>query len=91
MGIVPGIDFTDPTWGVIDTQNFHIEFNMGSHDQVVCIGCHVRGVAGGAACVAQVASQLGVKALDSVTGDLLDPSNPELGVEQWVEYRDEFS
>jgi hypothetical protein len=41
--VIPAVDFTDPSWGILDRPTFSIEFNMGSED--VCGGfmLHVRG------------------------------------------------
>ncbi len=85
--VVPMADFSDPAWGTLDTDDFSVEFNMGENDEVDCITCHIRGVSGGGACVAEIVKRLGLKALDSATGDFMDFNNPELGFEKWKVYR----
>jgi hypothetical protein len=61
---VPDVDFTDPTWGVVERDGFSIEVNIRADDPVHSFALHVRG--GGAALevVRALAAALGRPALD---------------------------
>ncbi|MBN4072064.1 hypothetical protein JYT83_01450, partial [bacterium AH-315-F18] len=86
LEIAPTTDFSDPSWGVLDTDHFSIEFNLGDTANVDSLACHVRGTSGGGACVAAIVKHLGLRALDMATGDFLDTESPELGFEAWRNY-----
>ena len=86
--VVPFADFSDPSWGVIDTEFFSIELNMGDEEDISSFAFHVRGGSGGGACVAQILKHLGLNAVDSATGDFFDFDNPEYGFKKWKKYRD---
>ena len=40
---VPAVDFSDPSWGVVDTDDFSIEIDIGSEPIVRSLMLHVRG------------------------------------------------
>ncbi len=86
--VIPQVDFSDPAWGILDTDGFSIEFNLGKKEVVKCIALHVRGGAEAGACVADILKKLGLRALDSSTGEFFDVHNPEWGYNQWRAYRD---
>src|SRR5688572_25868802 len=64
LAVVPDVDFSDPSWGLLNRATFSIEFNMGSKD--VCEGfmLHVRGGAGAMLLIDQVLKALGLRGID---------------------------
>jgi len=50
--LLPGIDWSDPTWGIYRGDGFSIEFNVGEDDPIENIGLHVRGGSRLASCFA---------------------------------------
>lgn len=86
---LPGVDWSDPTWGIYEGETFSIEFNIGKDDPLESIMLHVRG--GGAAIPAMMAfaKPLGWSLLDCSTSEYLDPENPSSeGWEGFQDYRD---
>ncbi len=87
--ILPGIDWSDPTWGIYDGDGFSIEFNVGSEDPIESIMLHVRGGGDAISAITSFARPLGWTALDCTTGELLDLDNPsQVGWENFQAFRD---
>jgi hypothetical protein len=86
---IPHADFSDPAWGVLEGPDYSIEFNIGDDDEVGCIALHVRGGDGAAAVVHKLLTHLGLRALDSGTGEFFefDGISAE-GLRVWREFRD---
>lgn len=79
-------DFSDPSWGIIRRDDFSIEVNMGSDEQVLDIALHVRGSNAAASMVAIILHHLGLRAYDSGTGDFFDPMRPIAGLQLWRDF-----
>jgi hypothetical protein len=85
---VPGADFSDPSWGLIDTPAAAIEVNLGEDDPVESFALHVRG--GGdemLGVIAAILDAVGVTAVDSSSGDLFDPATAGRSWAGWQAYR----
>jgi hypothetical protein len=85
---VPGADFSDPRWGLIDTPAAAIEVNLGDDDPVESFALHVRG--GGdevLGVIAAILDSVGVTAVDSSSGDLFDPATAGRSWAAWQAYR----
>jgi hypothetical protein len=86
---LPGIDWSDPTWGVYRGEGFIIEFNMGSGEVLDGILLHVRGGGHAVGSIVRFVKPNGWVALDYSTADYLDLDNPSQ--EGWLgfhAYRD---
>ncbi len=69
---VPGLDLSDPAWGLLTGPTWSIEVNIGSGEPVASIMLHVRG--GGddvLPVIALIAEALGARILDLSTGRFL--------------------
>ncbi len=87
--VAPCADFTDPAWGHIDAPTFSIEVNLG-HDEVVSsFALHVRGGDEAIACVAAILDTLGVRAIDTSSGDFFNREAAVESVKRWRRYRDQ--
>jgi len=88
--VVPGADFSDPAWGIIDGPDFSIEINIGDDDPVQSFAFHVRGGDLAAGVVADVIRQLGLRALDTGRDDggFFDPDDAVASLRRWRAYRD---
>jgi hypothetical protein len=86
--VAPMADFSNPPLGTLDADNFSIEFSLGEEKEVYCIACFIRGASGGGACIAAILQHLGLKAVDTATGEFFDLNDPELGFEIWRAYKD---
>lgn len=71
--IVPFVDFADPSWGTIVGDDFSIELNMGTAEDVSGFAFHVRGSDTAAAVVAEILTHLNLRAINGF--------NPEHAVE----------
>lgn len=81
-------DFSDPSWGVLDTDSFSIEISMGDSQIVDSIALHVRGSDGAAGAVADIITHLELRAVDSSTGDFFDPATGVDSLRAWPAFRD---
>lgn len=88
LEVIPVVDFSDPAWGALDADDFSIEFNIGEDEDVESMMFHVHGGAAAGACIADIIRHLGVRAIDTATGEFFDCDSPELGFDQWRAYRD---
>ena len=88
--IFPETNFSDPSWGILETAGCSIEFSMGEHDQVGSFAMHVRG---GDECpniVARILDGLGMRAIDTSSGTGLfeqDPDHRSDSFNRWRGYR----
>lgn len=86
--VVPDANFSDPSWGLIDGEDWSIEVNIPDED---CVGfvLHVRGQDAAVGLVAAILQHLDVRALDSQTGAFFVAS-PEAtrAFGTWRKYRD---
>jgi hypothetical protein len=87
--LLPGVDWSDPTWGIYEGDGFSIEFNVGKDDPIESMMLHVRGGGDAIAAITRFARPQGWSALDCSTGEFLDLENPsQAGWEGFQAYRD---
>ena len=87
--VVPSANFTDPTWGQIEAPAFSIEVNLGHDDVVGSFALHVRGGDEAVACVAAILDALGVRAIDSSSGEFFNREAAAQSFGRWRRYRDQ--
>jgi hypothetical protein len=88
---LPGVDWTDPTWGRYAGDGFTFEFNMGREEPVESFAVHVRGGGDAIADLRRFAVPNGWHLLDWSTGDYIDPQSPsDAGWVGWQAYRDKI-
>jgi hypothetical protein len=89
---IPIADFSDPSWGIIDGKDWSIEVSMG--DEEICSGfaLHARGSDAASGAVAAILSHLGLRALDSQTGEFFvaGPAAVE-SFRHWRKYRSQIT
>jgi hypothetical protein len=87
--VVPTVDFSDPSWGRIAADGWSIEVNLGAKEDCQGFALHVRGGDAAAGAVAAILEHLGLRALDSQTGDFFVPG-PEAveSFRKWRAYRE---
>ena len=83
---LPGVDWSDPTWGTYDSDEFSIEFNTGDEDPMNSIMLHVRGSGDPIAAILRFANPNKWSLMDLSTGEYLDPENPSQ--EGWKNFQD---
>lgn len=70
LEVVPDADFSDPSWGRVETPGGSIELGLGDAPRVRCLAFHVRGGGDAAEVVDRILRHLGVRAVDGSTGEL---------------------
>ena len=86
--VVPNVNLTDPTWGVLDGPTWSSELNIGGDDPIDSIMLHVRG--GGDDVMTPIfamASALNCRVLDCSEGDFITPDETA-GWHGFQSYRD---
>ncbi len=88
---VPAADFSDPSWGTIDGQDFSIEVNLGKEYEVDGFVFHVRGGNMAAFVVEDILGRLGLRAFDTNSESGLFSIGPDGSEAQkkWRTYRDQ--
>jgi len=87
--VVPGVDFSDPSWGTFEGPDFSVEFNIGAAGVVDCLALHVRGGDAAAGLVADLLLRCGWRAFDpSSESGIFDPGTAVQSLQRWRAYRD---
>ena len=90
--VVPFADFSNPSWGVIEGDEWSIEVNVGEEENCNGFAFHVRGGDTAVGVVAAILEHLSLRALDSQTGDFF-AAGPEAieSFHKWRAYRDQIA
>ncbi len=92
LDVVPGADFSDPTWGLVEGTDYSIEVSIGDEDPVISFAFHVRGGDMVVGVVAAILDHLGLRAIDPGQGEdgtgFFDPSLATESLQQWRAFRD---
>jgi hypothetical protein len=87
--LLPGVDWSDPTWGIYDDDHFSIEFNVGEKDPIDDMMLHVRGGGDAISAILKFVRPQAWSALDTSAGEFLDLVNPsQAGWEGFQAFRD---
>ncbi|MCF3110902.1 barstar family protein [Niabella sp. CC-SYL272] len=92
VALIPGLNYADPSWGVLEAPEFSIEFNTGNDEVVNSIMLHIRGGGNPLAVIKLICDELKWVALDCSTSDFMDTEN--LSANSWLAfqaYRDQIS
>jgi hypothetical protein len=88
--LFPEADFTDSSWGILDNENYSIEFNISNEDPVQSVALHIRGNELAVKAIEKICQRTGWRAIDSGSGDFIDFSNSsESGFKKWQQFRDQ--
>ncbi len=88
---LPGVDWSDPAWGLYGGDGFTFEFNVGREEPVESFAVHVRGGGDAVADLLRFAVPNGWHLIDWSTGEYIDPRSPsEAGWVGWQAYRDKI-
>jgi hypothetical protein len=85
----PSADFSNPSWGLIETDTGSIEVNIGDDEQCDSIALHVRGGESSFPVVVTLLNTLGMRGIDCQTSEFFDPLTGEASFEKWRDYRDQ--
>jgi len=87
--VFPNADFTDLDWGVLETDEFSIEFNIGTSQYVEAIMFHVSGGESAVEAMNKLIIAIGHKAVDTSTGKFIDTCGHTKGMSKWREFKNE--
>lgn len=85
--ILPHVDFSDPSWGIFENENFSIEFNLGNDKICQSIGLHVRGEGEAPTLIQKILDHLNYQALDAEAGDIFKLDQAKKSFKNWQNYR----
>lgn len=87
--IAPTANFSDPSWGLIEGNGWSIEVNLGSEEECTDFALHVRGAETAVGAVEAIITSLGLRAVDSQTGDFFRAGPEAIGsFRRWRTFRD---
>lgn len=88
--VTPDADFSDPSWGRIEADDWSIEVSIGTDEECAGFALHVRGGDETVGVVAAILEHLNLRALDSQTGEFF-VAGPEAleSFQKWRAYRDQ--
>jgi|SRR4029078_312584 len=84
--VCPQADFTDPTWGKVHADDYSLEMGLGDDDPVRNITLHARGSDGVLSHVSNIVRALGLRAIDSWTGEFFDSASAGQSLARWRSY-----
>ncbi|RKN81035.1 hypothetical protein [Ulvibacterium marinum] len=83
----PTVDFTNPSWGLLENEFFSIEFNMGDSELSDGFVMHVRGNELAIPCIGNILDSLNLKAADGSTPEFFDVVKSKKNMKKWIDYR----
>ena len=90
--VVPTADFSNPAWGTIQGKDWSVEANLGEEEECDSFAFHIRGGDEAAGAVVAILNHLGLRALDSQTGEFFVPGPTALAsFQKWRAYRNRAS
>ena len=88
QAFLPDADFSDPTWGRLESPDFTIEFNMGKEEICDSFALRVHGGGDVMAIIARLLQHLQLRGVDCQTGQFFSIEEGERSFGAWQEYRD---
>jgi hypothetical protein len=84
LKVVPSVDFTDPSWGVIEGPDYSVEMNLGDEEEISAITLHVRGGDAAAGLVSELLTQCEWRAFDPESeSGIFDPACAAESLKRW--------
>jgi len=89
--LLPDLDYSDTSWGLLRDNIHSIEFNTGAEEVVASIMLHIRGGGNPAQIIEKVCTAMGWYALDCSTGEYLQfDQKDQASFEAWQGFRDKI-
>ena len=83
--ILPNLDFSDESWGIMEGDGFSIEFNIGNNENVDSIMLHIRGGGDPIQIIQGIMQEFKWESLDCSTGDFMELNN--VSNESWTKFQ----
>ena len=88
--VEPTVDFTNPSWGLLENEFFSIEFNMGMDEVLSSFTMHVRGNELAIPCIGNILAELKLNAADGSTTYFFNIEKSKADMNKWKEYRNQI-
>ena len=89
--IFSGTDWRDPVWGIWESPDGSIEFNIGKKRNIFLLTLHVRANDSVVPLIIKLVQQNGWQALDGSDGLFLEQKDhPEKNLRKWRDFRDKI-
>ena len=86
---LPEVDFSDPSWGLIDGEECSIEVSLSRKELVNSIGLHVRGSGDEPInLISRLLNAVDARAIDIQAGDFFEQQQAKESWRKWQTYRD---
>jgi hypothetical protein len=86
---IPGIDFSDPSWGKLVTPQYAVDINIGDQEEIAAVTLRIRGSDAAVPVVEQMIDIIGGRAIDSWTSEFFDPATAARSLHEWRQYVEE--
>lgn len=87
----PGTDWTEPAWGIFNSFDGTVEFNMGKDEPNTGFMMHVRASPAVVNPMIAMCRSYNLQALDGTSGQFLEKATDPAGsLKQWIEYRNQI-
>lgn len=86
----PTVNFTDKSWGILENDQFYIEFNMGDDELLNSFAMHVRGNKLAIPCIANILRELNLRATDGSTPEFFNIEEGTKQLQNWIDYRNKI-
>lgn len=92
LKVEPRCDFTDKAWGLLDGENFSIEFNMGDEEVINGFALHIRGNSIEVVeFIEKMLIELNLRALDPNNERFFNKKDAMKSFSEWQKYRDQVT
>jgi hypothetical protein len=90
--VAPNANFSNPTWGTIEGEDWSIEVNIGPEEDCRNFAFHVRGEDAAVGVIATILQRLNLRAVDSESGGFF-AAGPEAieAFRRWRSYSDQVT
>jgi hypothetical protein len=89
LDVFPNADFTDPSWAVIDGDDWSIEINISDREPCTGFAMHVRGSDEAVGAVEAILDRLQLRAIEMQTGEFfVAGEKARESFSKWRDYRD---
>ena len=89
LAVFPGTDWSDPSWGIWDSDAGSIEFNLGRDEPAKGMMLHVRSRGEVVPAIVRLCLENGWQGIDCSSGEFIEQSaDATRGLESWAAYRD---
>lgn len=85
--VEPTVNFKDESWGILENDQFSIEFNLGDDELLKSFAMHVRGNELAIPCIGNILKHLNPRAKDGSTPEFFDMNNAIKSLQNWIEFR----